>query len=75
MTYIWNRADRVPEELRPQRLTKAFQRWSKEQYKELSKTTDAKRQKSILKTIVRQTEQYQDAVNASKLKNNNHQVI
>tara|TARA_Y100000310_G_scaffold94189_1_gene91818 strand:- start:2401 stop:2601 length:201 start_codon:yes stop_codon:yes gene_type:complete len=62
MTYIWNRAERVPEELKPETITTSFQKWSKEQYKKFKLVTDKKKQHNILLSIKKQTENYQDAV-------------
>ena len=35
MTYIWNRADRVDPKLMPEVVENAFNKWTKEQYKNL----------------------------------------
>ena len=40
MTYIWNRAERVPEELMPDAVEDAFNEWTKEQYKDFNKLTE-----------------------------------
>ena len=62
MTYIWNRAERVPEELKPETITTSFQKWSKEQYQKFKLVTDKKKQHNILLSIKKQTKNYQDAV-------------
>ena len=66
--YIWNRAERVDEKNMPHILTRCFGRWSKEQYARLKLTSDEKRRKSMLKTIVRQRKNYEDAVERFYLK-------
>ena len=43
MTYIWNRADRVDEEVMPNRVLESFQRWKSERLKELDRMTDAEK--------------------------------
>jgi len=62
MTYIWNRANRVPEKEMPQAVKTSFQNWSKEQYKKFKLVTDKKKRHNILLSIKKQTENYQDAV-------------
>ena len=68
MSYIWNRAERVPEAVMPQRLDECFQEWSKEQYNHLKYVTSRKRSKAILKTIAKQRKNYEDAVERFHLK-------
>lgn len=65
MTYIWNRANKVPEELLPERLTSSFRMWLKEQYGKY-KIANSKKQKKIVQIINKQTENYQDAVGQYK---------
>ena len=43
MTYIWNRADRVDEEVMPNRVLESFQKWKSERLKELDRMTDAEK--------------------------------
>ena len=62
MTYIWNRANRIPQASMPEALTDSFRQWAKERYKVLKKVSDPKKQKQILKTIATQTLNYQDAL-------------
>ena len=62
MTYIWNRAERVPQEDMPQAVKTSFQNWSKEQYKKFKLVTDKKKRHNILLSIKKQPENYQDAV-------------
>lgn len=45
MTYIWNRADRVPKELMPKVVEDAFNKWTKEQYKNFSQLTEQEKGK------------------------------
>ena len=68
MTYIWNRADRVPEDKMPEAITQPFQKWCREKSKVLSKTKDDKVKKNILYTLKRQGENYSDALASHKLK-------
>ena len=62
MTYIWNRADKVPEELKPQRISQSFQKWITAIKKEYRETTCEKRRKRILNQINRQTIAYEDSI-------------
>jgi len=73
--YIWNRAERVDEKIMPNILTRCFVRWSKEQYARLKLTSNEKKRENILKTIVKQRKNYENAVKIFKLKNQNHSVI
>ena len=66
MTYIWNRTNRVPEELKPQRITQSFQQWVNELKKEYKQTNCEKRKKKILNQINKQTIFYKDSVSAKK---------
>jgi hypothetical protein len=43
MTYIWNRADRVDEEVMPNRVLESFQKWKSERLKELDRMTDVEK--------------------------------
>ena len=61
--YIWNRADRVPEELKPERITTSFNHWlNQEQYK-LKKATDLKTKRNLKNKIRKQTIAYEDSIN------------
>ena len=62
MTYIWNRAERIPQKLKPETITTSFHKWSKEQYKKFNLVTDKKKRHNILLSIKKQTENYQDAI-------------
>ena len=62
MTYIWNRANRVPEEFKPQRIAQSFRQWENRLKKEYKDTTCSKRKKKILNKIKRQTISYEDSV-------------
>ena len=52
MTYIWNRADRVDPELMPKVVEEAFNKWTKEQYKDFNKLTEAEKNKVNYKVVV-----------------------
>ena len=52
MTYIWNRADRVPKELMPDAVEEAFRKWTKEQYKDFKDLTEKQKQKVNYKVVV-----------------------
>ena len=67
--YIWNRADRVDAGVMPHRLTECFGRWSKDQYARLELTSNEKKRENILKTIVKQRKNYEEAVYIFNLKN------
>jgi len=69
MTYIWNRANKVPEELKPQRITQSFEQWVNELKKEYTETTCEKRRKKILNKINRQTICYEDSISRFPKKN------
>ena len=45
MTYIWNRADRVDPKLMPDVVKEAFNKWTKEQYKNFKDLTEEKKEK------------------------------
>ena len=45
MTYIWNRADRVPKELMPDAVEEAFNKWTKEQYRDFQNLSEQQKQK------------------------------
>ena len=51
MTYIWNRADRVPKELMPKVVEDAFNKWTKEQYKNFSELTEQEKGKVNYKVV------------------------
>ena len=70
MTYIWNRANRVPDNAMPDVLVESFRKWAKERYKILNKVSDSKKKKSMLTTIAKQTLNYQDALSSHKNKVN-----
>ena len=69
MTYIWNRANRVPVELMPEAIREPFKKWAKEKNKELNKAivnNDSVREHQIRKTIKTQEDNYSDAVKKFK---------
>jgi hypothetical protein len=68
--YIWNRAERVAEKNMPHILTKCFGAWSKERYARLKLTSDEKKRKSMLKTIVKQRRNYEDALRIFRIQHN-----
>jgi len=70
MTYIWNRADRVPNGAMPDIMVESFRKWAKERYKILNKVSDSKKKKQLLNTIAKQTLSYQDALSSHKNKVN-----
>lgn len=67
--YIWNRAERVDKKYMPHRLTECFGRWSKDQYARLQLTSDEKKQKAILNTIIKQRKNYETALQTFSLNN------
>lgn len=52
MTYIWNRADRVDPKLMPKVVEDAFNKWTKEQYKDFKDLTEAEKNKVNYKVVV-----------------------
>ncbi len=52
MTYIWNRADRVDPKLMPKVVEDAFNKWTKEQYKDFNELTEAKKNQVNYKVCV-----------------------
>ena len=52
MTYIWNRADRVDPELMPKVVEEAFNKWTKEQYKNFHKLTEEEKSKVNYKVVI-----------------------
>ena len=52
MTYIWNRADRVDPKLMPKVVEDAFNKWTKEQYKNFKELTEEKKQKVNYRVVV-----------------------
>ena len=62
MTYIWNRADRVPEKLMPNVLHESFVKWEKNQLEKITEDTTKQRKQKIYNTIKRQKSNLTDAV-------------
>lgn len=52
MTYIWNRADRVDPKLMPKVIEDAFNKWTKEQYKNFQDLTEEKKQEVNYRVVV-----------------------
>lgn len=52
MTYIWNRADRVDPKLMPHVVEDAFNKWTKEQYKNFQDLTEEKKQQINYRVVV-----------------------
>jgi len=52
MTYIWNRADRVDPKLMPKVIEDAFDKWTKEQYKNFQDLTEEKKQEVNYRVVV-----------------------
>jgi hypothetical protein len=62
MSYIWNRTNKVPQELMPDRVTECFNEWHKEQKQLLGVVTSKLQQKKILNKIKMQTTNYENAI-------------
>ena len=62
MTYIWNRAERVPKEKMPETVVTAYNDWAKGEYKRFELVSDRQKKKAILQTIKRQSEKCADAL-------------
>ncbi|MDO7612639.1 MAG: hypothetical protein MUQ75_00255 [Crocinitomicaceae bacterium] len=52
MTYIWNRADRVDPKLMPKVIEDAFNKWTKEQYKNFKDLTEEEKNEVNYRVIV-----------------------
>lgn len=62
MTYIWNRAERVPEHLMPHAVTRYFNEWLNERHRELSLTDNTQKRLLIHNKIEKQTKRYNEAI-------------
>lgn len=62
MTYIWNRAERVPASKMPNALIECFSSWEKDKLSEITEKTSECRKDQILYTIKRQKENFSDAM-------------
>jgi hypothetical protein len=51
MTYIWNRAERVPKDKMPHVVEESFEQWTKEQYKDFNKLTEEEKNKVNFKVL------------------------
>ena len=61
--YIWNRADRVPNE-HTSNITKSFNGWLVEQNNKLNKATDLKTKRNLKNKIRSQTIAYENAISS-----------
>ena len=52
MTYIWNRADRVDPKLMPKVIEDAFNKWTKEQYKNFKDLTEEEKNEVNYRVVV-----------------------
>lgn len=52
MTYIWNRAERVDPKLMPKVVEDAFNKWTKEQYKDFKNLTEEQKNKINYRVVV-----------------------
>ena len=75
MTYIWNRADRVPAKLMPNVLNESFVRWEKKQLEKITEDTTEQRKQSIFRTISKQKENLTDAVQKFNRNNYNKNLV
>jgi hypothetical protein len=62
MTYIWNRAERVPSKAMPNVLNECFVRWERQKLSEILNSTDEKKTQKILSTISKQRNNLTEAV-------------
>lgn len=62
MTYIWNRVERVPVDLMPQRVQESFDEWVKGEHRKLAFATDDKHRKRIVARIKRNRQRFEDAI-------------
>ena len=75
MTYIWNRAERVPAKSMPKILVESFSRWQKKQLSEINQDTSDSRKQAIYLTIKRQKQNLEDAVNKFNRNNFNKTLV
>ena len=66
--YIWNRADRVPAELKPDRITTSFTHWLNKEQQKLNKATDLKTKRNLRNKIRSQTTAYENTINSIRNK-------
>ena len=52
MTYIWNRMDRIDPKLMPKVVEDAFDKWTKEQYKNFQDLTEERKQEINYRVVV-----------------------
>ena len=52
MTYIWNRAEKVDPELMPKVVEDAFNKWTKEQYRNFQDLTEERKQDINYRVVV-----------------------
>jgi hypothetical protein len=52
MTYIWNRAEKVDPELMPKVVEDAFNKWTREQYKNFQDLTEERKQEINYRVVV-----------------------
>lgn len=52
MTYIWNRAERVDKEKMPKVVTEAFNKWTKEQYKNFHELSEEDKSKVNYRVLI-----------------------
>ena len=72
MTYIWNRADRVPEIYMPEAIKVAFKKWVNKKNKQLNnaiENNDLKTAKKLRNRIKHQEENYSGEINRYKYRN------
>ena len=62
MTYIWNRVEKVPADLMPERVEECFADWVKEEEAKLAFLKGAQDRANALTRIKRQTKQFETAI-------------
>ena len=62
MTYIWNRVEKVPANLMPERVEECFADWLKEEESRLALLKGAKDRANAVARIKRQTKQFETAI-------------
>ena len=75
MTYIWNRAERVPAKSMPKILFESFSRWQNEQLSQITQDTSDSRKKEIFRTIKKQKQNLEDSVNKFNRNNFNKTLV
>mgnify|MGYP003979114877 CR=1 FL=1 len=75
MTYIWNRAERIPAKSMPKILVESFSRWQKKQLSQITEDTSDIRKQSIFRTIRKQKQNLKDSIDKFNRNNFNKTLV